>query len=89
MYGNVAWPCDGAELHRRCAWNSERKEAQTGRKHSGGAKEADERVTDLIAQEGPTGNLISAIVCQRNQHHEEIAVGPTDYVIVTLGSMTM
>ena len=48
----------------------------------------DPRVTDLVAQQGPTGNRIAGIQCLRNQDEEEIPVGLADYVIVTLGSMT-
>ncbi len=46
------------------------------------------RVTDLVLSEAAGRQCIERIVYEREGHAGEIALGPTDHVIVTLGSMT-
>jgi len=50
--------------------------------------ELNTRVTDLVLEEGPQGNQVKGILCERAGQPHPIAVGPADSVIVTLGSMT-
>jgi oleate hydratase len=46
------------------------------------------RVTDLKSAVGPGGQMVERILIDKAGGPEEIAVGPEDFVIVTLGSMT-
>jgi oleate hydratase len=46
------------------------------------------RVTDLVLREDAGGKRVERIVFERGGRAGEIAVGPKDYVIATLGSMT-
>jgi oleate hydratase len=50
--------------------------------------ESDTRVTDLISSQNPAGKRIERIICERDGSTIELAVGPQDFVIITLGSMT-
>ncbi len=50
--------------------------------------ELNTRVTDLVLEEGTERNEVKGILCERAGQSYTITVGPTDSVIVTLGSMT-
>jgi oleate hydratase len=50
--------------------------------------EPDTRVTDIISGATDAGKRIERIVCERGGRTRELLLGPEDYVIITLGSMT-
>ncbi len=56
--------------------------------HHGVRFDLETRVTDLGFSVDDAGKRVDRIICQRNGSAQEIAVGPQDRVIVTLGSMT-